>query len=102
MIVIGLVWWATLRIIRKRLSQGKNKDLMFGNRVIEFKDDSLLYKTNQSETTYQWSAFSKLHSSELSYLLYLGTDQAIIIPKSAFENENQRLDFEKMIREKIQ
>lgn len=102
LIVIGLVWWFTLKIIRKRLSQGKNKDLMIGNRIVEFKGDSVFYKTNISETTYQWDAFSKTHVSKLSYLLYLGSNQAIIIPKSAFENENQKLGFEKMIKEKIQ
>ena len=100
-LTIGIVWWYILRRGNKQMTSGKNKDLLTGPRVVEFFDDKINYKTKILDTNYQWEAVTNLKESGLCFYLYTGSNQALIIPKSAFKDEQQQKEFEDLIKSKI-
>lgn len=99
--IMGGIWYAILKYGNKQMSSGKNKDLLIGPRVVEFFDDKINYKTNILDTNYQWEAISNLKESDLCFYLYTGSVQALIIPKSAFKDEQQKKEFEDLIKSKV-
>jgi len=69
--------------------------------LIEFFDEEINYKSKILDTNYQWEAITNLKESGLCFYLYTGTAQAIIIPKSAFKNDQQQKQFEELIKNKL-
>ncbi|MFT6320410.1 MAG: hypothetical protein ACJAT4_001335 [Granulosicoccus sp.] len=99
--IIGGIWYAIMKFGNKQMTSGKNKDLLTGHRVVEFFDDKIKYKTKIIDTNYQWEAVTSFKESDLCFYLYTGSAQALIIPKSAFINEQQQKEFEDLIKSKV-
>ena len=100
-LVIGFLWWFLIRIGNKQMTSEKNKDLLLGPRVVEFFEDKINYKTKIIDTNYQWEAVTSLKESDLCFYLYTGSNQALIIPKSAFKDNQQQKEFEDLINSKV-
>ncbi|MFK7776247.1 MAG: YcxB family protein [Saprospiraceae bacterium] len=83
------------------MTSGKNKDLLTGSRVVEFFEDKINYTTKIIDTNYQWEAVTSLKESDLCFYLYTGSNQALIIPKSAFKDGQQQREFEDLINRKV-
>jgi hypothetical protein len=83
------------------MTSGKNKNLLTGHRVVEFFDDKINYKTKIIDTNYQWEAVTSFKESDLCFYLYTGSNQALIIPKSAFKDKEQQKEFEDLIKSKV-
>lgn len=98
-ITIGLSYFMMRYLITRSLS--KNRDQFLGTREMDISDEKIFYKTPHSESNMLWSGFSKMEESSICYFLYMGTQQAVIIPKSAFENNAQKSEFEKLAKSKI-
>ena len=102
LILIVVIWVVIFRVfLKKRLQNSGNQKMMFGRREIELLEDKITVTTPVAETTYQWAAVTKLGETAKNYFLYLGNAQAIIISKSAFENEQEIAAFEQLVTAKI-
>ncbi len=101
LVLIVVIWFFILRLIKRRMETGKGKDLFTGKRELELLDTGIRIWTPVSETVYQWSVISGLEQSTNNYFMYMGKNQAIIVPKSAFKNEAEKAAFEQLVNSKI-
>lgn len=101
-LIMTLFFFLFRFFVRKQISHEDNQKLLVGMREIEFLDEEIHVKTPHSETTYQWSAVTRLSESEKNFFLYMGRSIALIVPKRAFEDDLDRGKFEALIRSKIQ
>lgn len=98
-LIIGMWYFILKFIIARNIS--KNKDILLGKREIEIFDEKIFCKTEFSETNLLWNGFLKMEESSICYFLYMGTQQALIIPKNAFDNDAQKSEFEALAKSKI-
>lgn len=99
--IMGGIWYLILKYGNKQMTSGKNKDLLIGPRVVEFSEDNINYKTKIIDTNYRWEAVTNFKESDLCFYLYTGSNQALIIPKSAFKDHQQQKGFEELVNRKI-
>ena len=96
-VLVGL-WVFFFKFFQKKMIlRSGNKEMMIGSREIDFEEDGISLKTPVTESTFKWEAITKLKQSDKNYFLYLGTAQAIIVPKRAFEDDFERNEFEQLI-----
>ena len=100
--IIIAIWIVLIPIfVKRRLRNPAVAKIALGERHIYLNDDKVIVKTPNSETSFDWNIITKLKYSKMSYFLYVGQYQAIIIPKSVFINPTERTDFENFIANKI-
>ncbi len=68
---------------------------------MQFEENDIYEKTDVAETKMNYSKIQKAVCGSNAIYIYINTLQAMIIPFSAFENENQRIDFLAFIDTKI-
>lgn len=80
--------------IGKRINK-RNANTASENGPIKFYADkeNVKVKTTDTETTHKWDAFIDFKESKLSYLLFLNKMHAYLVPKDAFQSEEQRQAF---------
>jgi hypothetical protein len=88
-----------LRTMRKRVDVPENANL-FGMRTIEPDDEKIHLIADKSETTLQWDAIVKYAELDGHFLLFVGADQACIIPKRAM-TETQIDELRQLLNNKI-
>jgi len=98
LLVLG-IWYLIMKSMLKRQANKENGELITGYREVSFLETGILYKTNVSETTFSWNAVTKLSESAKNYFLYMGKQRAIIIPKGAFETNEQLKSFLNLIKQ---
>ena len=64
-------------------------------------DTGITIKTDLTETRYQWKAFIKKQESKQYYFLFTSGIQGIIIPRRIFRNEDERIQFEKILQQQL-
>lgn len=102
LLLVGVITYFIFKyILKKRFQNVGDQQIMVGKREITLTEEGVHVWTPISETNYQWSAITKLEDSPQNYFLYLGKSQAILVSKSAFENQAQIAEFEKLINSKI-
>lgn len=70
----------------KLLKEGSNK-AMIGRQRITLQDDSLYCEAPSGESKVKWDAVERVVVNNNHVLLYLGSMNALVIPKRAFANE---------------
>lgn len=74
---------------------------MIGEKSIEIKEDKILYKGNTAYVQYNINAIDNIYETpNILVLCIQKLNPIIIIPCKAFENENLKNDFIKIIKEK--
>jgi YcxB-like protein len=60
-------------------------------------DDKIILKNSLIETSFNWKAFIKKTETEKYYYLFHNSMLAIIIPKRAFANNEEKIAFDKLL-----
>lgn len=82
------------------LKNGKNTDLT-GEREIIINEHKLVAITNSSFTEYKWNAFEKLEENDRYLFLFVHINNAIVIPKRIFRDEEEINRFRTEVTTKI-
>ena len=72
-----------------------------GVRDIELTNDQIRVATNETNTTFKWSRITRLAETGLSYIIYIGRAQVIIVPKYVFPSEVDQSAFVEYVKLRI-
>jgi hypothetical protein len=92
------IMWGSNRLLDfniKRLVK-KNPKLT-GHRALEVTDHQVVYYFEQGEKLYDKYSFNKLEQSNDCLYLFTNQSAAIIIPERAFENNDQKAEFLRLL-----
>lgn len=77
--------WISKRNIARTLATSK-----FGlKREMLISEEEIIVKTEASDSTFAWNAILKTSESELSYFLFIASNQALLIPKDCLTAETE-------------
>jgi hypothetical protein len=82
----------TIRKIEKMLNEENNKE-MLGLQVLSLSPEGIFSKSQAGESKVNWSAISRIAQNDKHLFLYLGSVNALVIPKSCFKSEKEQQDF---------
>jgi hypothetical protein len=82
----------TISKIKKMLNEEDNTK-MLGHQAISLSPEGIFSKSQAGESKVNWSAISKVEKNDKRFFLYLGSVNAIIIPKDCFKSEKEQQDF---------
>ena len=91
----------TVKRISKMLEEGNNKD-MLGQHSISLDDEGFRETSLNGESKVSWSGVEKVGDTESHIFIYTSSIMAYIIPKRTFLDENTRLEFLKILNEKLE
>ena len=77
---------------RKFLKEGNNKSLL-GHNTIELTPEGILGKSLSGESKINWSSVDKIRQNDEFIFIYIGTINALVIPKHAFSSTAKQKDF---------
>ena len=101
MALVLIIWIFLMPMaIKMRFNRSKDKSVWTGERTITLEEDKVLLQTQDVKTEYKWSGIKKVEQSKLSYLFYVSSIQAIIIPRDSFLTDLEREAFELILKEK--
>jgi len=83
---------ATISRTKKVYSEGNNQ-AMLGHQAISLSPEGILGKNQAGESKINWSAVSELAQNEKYYFLYIGSVNAIVIPKNCFHSPEEEKAF---------
>ena len=89
-----------LKRIDKMLEKG-NSSLLEGRRVMEFEEETVSIKSMLTDSTIRWEAFESFEELDNFYVLKMVMNTGYIIPKRAFENEQQKEALLRLMKDKI-
>lgn len=72
-----------------------------GRKQIHFSDTEISAKDADSNSTYKWSAITKLQKGKNAYYFFIDSNQAIVLPYRFFKDKMERIDFENFAEEKL-
>ena len=79
------------------IAENPENDSIFNELNVVASETGLLIKNDLKETKYQWASIIKKLESRNYYFLFHNAMEAIIIPKRAFSNEEEKVRFEKLL-----
>ncbi|MES2559199.1 MAG: YcxB family protein [Bacteroidota bacterium] len=92
-------------VINRSLNKTKNipdnTGTILGEKEIEFTEDSIIYKTSNSQGTSEWAAIKNLKESPKSFYLYMDTNMAMLVPKRVFKHSDETEAFRELVTRKI-
>ena len=74
----------------------ENKNIFTSNSLFA-NEQELTIKTEFGTHTYKWKSFINKAESDTHYFLFINAVQAIIIPKKAFINNDEKIAFDKIL-----
>jgi len=77
---------------RKSLKEGNNKSLL-GHNTIELTPEGILGKSLAGESKINWSSVDKISQNDKYIFIYIGTVNALVIPKHAFSSNAEQKEF---------
>ncbi|MCL2215834.1 MAG: YcxB family protein [Defluviitaleaceae bacterium] len=81
----------------------KDGKLPFGKNVrLTFDEDSFVESTEVAETKTKYASVEKVAKGKTAIYIYTGAMQAILLPLSAFENDEQQREFLNFINARVQ
>ncbi len=86
--------------MKRFLNSGKNTD-MTGQRTIELSENSLRATTDYSMSEIKWNAFEYLRETEDHLFLFQTVNQAIILPKRIFSNQEEMNSVKNFLKSKL-
>jgi hypothetical protein len=95
-----LIKWNSRLIVKKLIAGGKNAS-MLGSKTLVFEENEVVAVTATSRSQISWTAFEKCIETNERFFLFLHLNQAIVVPKKAFEDRYQMDAFRKIISKKI-
>lgn len=81
----------------EKFTENENNQSIFSEKIIEIDDSGIAAKDLYAESKYQWQAFIRKEENEHYYFLFLNSLQALIIPKRAFKQPEEKIKFEKLL-----
>lgn len=84
--------WETRRAVRRAFPQGEANST-FGTHQLRLAPDGLTLKTNVAELVVAWPDVERLVVTKSHVFIYTGADQALVVPKSAFSQEENLQQF---------
>ncbi len=78
----------------------ENNGAILGVKEFEFTENSIFYKTNNSQGTYQWTSIKHLKESPKAFYLYADANLAMLVPKRTFKDTAELEDFRNLITRK--
>lgn len=95
-----ILLWNTRRLIKKLKSTGKPPYSEEGTLI--FEDESIVDSNDCAETRVKYSAVNKLCVTEAAIYVYFSSmQQAVVLPKSAFENNANMENLIAFLKDKI-
>lgn len=89
-----------LRTIKKHKNKEFKKSL--GYKVFDIDDDGIRARTAYDFNKLSWDRIVKVVKGDKNYSLYISQIEAIVIPKRAFESQDQIDEFERIVKRNIQ
>jgi YcxB-like protein len=99
-VIFIALWWLIIKRVRKK-TLNVDAEILFAERQMVFEEEKVYLKTDFSETTYKWFAFNRFEQTSNIFILFITSNMAVIIPKRAFDNPQQKADFEILVKRKI-
>jgi hypothetical protein len=102
--VIGLVGVFVASIYRQKyyIKYSLNESGHFlKDQTVSITEERIKIKTVNTEQLYLWSAIQDIEISKDLICMYIDNNQALLIPKKAFESENYKNEFVSYIEEQI-
>ena len=78
--------------VRKMLKEGSNISLL-GHHEMRLSSDGINYKMVASETKLNWSSVERVVENDKYIYMYIGSMQALVIPKNVFVSSNHQKEF---------
>jgi hypothetical protein len=98
--MILVIWlWLIPASLKKQIQRADRQSNLGKEREMIFRDEDILIKTAQSESSFPYEGLLQYATSEHSYFLYIGSSQAMIIPKSSMA-EGEGDELEALLQEK--
>lgn len=88
-------------MLKMNMNTPDNQKVLFGQREMTLTDSEFRVATPDSDTSYKWSAVTKLEESAKSYFLFTSTNQAIILPKRVAQTPAEQAELELLLRSKF-
>ena len=79
------------------IADNPDNDSIFKKITLTILEDVLIVKSEMIESKFNWKGFTKKTEIDKYYYLFQNTMQAIIIPKRAFTNNEEKLAFDKIL-----
>jgi hypothetical protein len=83
--------------VRKMLADPANGELL-GQRTLTFGPEVLTIATPYSTAVVNFTAFRQVTETQAYFYLFLGVNQPIIVPKSAFESQEQIVELRALLK----
>jgi len=100
-----ILLWKPLIMLLVRISiksMKKQGKLPFGKvNIIHFSEEDIHQIAEISETKVKYDIIEKIDVGDKAIYIYFTAAQAFLVPYSAFENEQQTIDFLSFIKEKV-
>ncbi|MEP7163723.1 MAG: YcxB family protein [Ferruginibacter sp.] len=81
----------------RKIVDDPNNSSIFLDKSMIISESGISVKDPLIDVKFQWNAFTKKQENAGYYFLFINTLQALIIPKRIFKNEDERLQFEKLL-----
>lgn len=100
--MILVIWlWLIPASLKKQLQRADQQSKLGTAREMIFEEEEMLIKTANSESTFDYEGLLHYGASEKCYFLYIGTNQAMIIPKAAFGPGEEEAFRELLLRKEV-
>ncbi len=83
------------------IAENEENESIFKEMIVEISDAGIYTKSEFIETNYKWISFIKKQESADYYFLFQNAMQALIIPKRAFNNTNEKMTFDKLLAKNL-
>ncbi len=83
------------------IADNEENESIFKEMMLEISDAGIYTKNEYVETNYKWISVIKKQESDDYYFLFQNAMQALIIPKRAFNNTNEKMIFDKLLSKNL-
>jgi hypothetical protein len=90
-----------IRSLNKTSNIPDKNGSILGTKDFEFTDDKIIYKSQNSEGSNDWSKIRNLQEGKKAFYLYMDTNMAILIPKRIFKDNTEMTEFRDLVNKKI-
>ena len=102
-IYVILYYATSLRpmLINKLVRQQVTDTLFDGELTVRIQEDGLYAANSLTQSLYFYSRIPKIRNFNQYLIIFIGTGHFIAVPYHAFSDENQRVEFENLLKSKI-
>lgn len=90
----------TKRRTLKMIDEGDNSSI-YGMQSITLTDKGIEQESNTGESRTAWHAIERIDETREYIYIYIGTMNAYLVPNRAFDDDAQRAEFLRILREKM-